>query len=60
MSTRGIYGFHINGTDKLAYNNSDSYLAVLGVAILNQLRDVRDWDSVRERIASLVAIHETP
>ena len=59
MATRGIYGFHINGTDKLAYNHSDSYPRVLGVTILNQLIDVQDWELVKERIASLIAIHET-
>jgi len=59
MSTRRIYGFHINGTDKLAYNHSDSYPRVLGVTILSQLRAVQDWELVKERIASLIAIRET-
>ena len=59
MSTRGIYGFYINGTEKLAYNHSDSYPSLLGVKILNELRDVQDWELVKKRIASLIAIHET-
>lgn len=33
MSTRGAWGFRINGKDKVAYNHSDSYLSWLGVRI---------------------------
>lgn len=59
MSTRGIYGFRINETDKLAYNHADSYPDILGVKVLNELRNVSNWDTVSERVRSLIPIHES-
>ena len=59
MSTRGIYGFHINETDKLAYNHADSYPEVLGATVLNQLSEVDDWPTVKGLVESIVPIHET-
>ena len=59
MSTRGIYGFRINETGKLAYNHSDSYPEVLGATILNQLGEVEDWDRTRNLVGSLVSLDET-
>jgi len=47
MSTRGIYGFRINETDKLAYSHADSYPDVLGATVLNQLSEVDDWPTVK-------------
>ena len=58
MSTRGIYGFRTNETDKLAYNHSDSYPDVLGATILNQLCEVQDWDRTRNLVGSLVSLDE--
>jgi len=37
MSTRGAYGFRINGRDKITYNHSDSYPDYLGRNILNYI-----------------------
>jgi len=34
MSTRGAYGFRIDGQDKITYNHSDSYPDGLGVTLL--------------------------
>jgi hypothetical protein len=59
MSTRGLIGFRYNDTDKLIYNHSDSRPDVLGLKILRELRDVDNWDVVRERTESLVAVPET-
>lgn len=59
MSTRGIYGFHINGTDKLAYNHADSYPQQLGLNILGELNAVTDWDRVKQLASDLIPIHET-
>jgi len=47
MSTRGIYGFRVNETDKLAYSHADSYPDVLGATVLNQLSEVDDWPTVK-------------
>lgn len=37
MSTRGIYGFRLNGEDKFVYNHSDSYPDYLGRKMTNDL-----------------------
>ena len=34
MSTRGVYGFRKNNTDKITYNHYDSYPSGLGNVIL--------------------------
>lgn len=59
MSTRGIYGFRINETDKLAYSHSDSYPDALGATILSELSQVEDWDRTRGLANSLISLHET-
>lgn len=59
MSTRGIYGFHVNGADKLAYNHADSYPQQLGLNILGELSAVTDWDRVKQLASDLIPIHET-
>lgn len=38
MSTRGAYGFRIDGQDKVTYNHSDSYPECLGYDLLRELR----------------------
>jgi len=38
MGTRGIYGVHVGGIDKLAYNHFDSYPSGLGNDILKQYK----------------------
>lgn len=59
MLTRGIYGFHVNGTDKLAYNHADSYPQHLGLSILGELNAVKDWDQTKKLVSDLIPIHET-
>lgn len=59
MSTRGIYGFHVNGTDKLAYNHADSYPQQLGLNILGELSAINDWNHVKQLASDLIPIHET-
>lgn len=38
MSTRGLFGIRIDGTDKLTYNHSDSYPTYLGKNIADQIK----------------------
>lgn len=38
MSTRGTFGFHENGKDRLYYNHYDSYPEGLGEAFINYLK----------------------
>lgn len=37
MSTRGAYGFILNGEEKITYNHCDSYPSYLGINILKFL-----------------------
>jgi hypothetical protein len=39
MSTRGVFGFRIDGEDKVTFNHFDSYPSGLGEKILYDLRD---------------------
>ena len=59
MSTRGLIGFRKGEIDKLAYNHSGSEPDSLGLKILKELRDVKDWGAVRQRIDSLHNVPET-
>lgn len=59
MTTQGLIGFHHNGTDKLAYNQADSHPDRLGLKILSELRNVYNWDKIRDRIDHLTPIPES-
>lgn len=39
MSTRGAYGFRVNGVDKITYSHSDSYPEGLGQVVVDFLRE---------------------
>ncbi len=64
MSTRGLYGFVIDGTVKVTYNHSDSYPDWLGRNVLEFVRQlVKDGavDSAAQRVHDLrVVTDETP
>ena len=57
MSTRGVYGFRINGTDKVMYNHFDSYLEGLGVNILNFIKNTND-DELKKIAENIELISE--
>lgn len=49
MGTRGVYGFRVNGKDKVTYNHFDSYPSSLGLAVaefasnsLNSLKTIAE------------------
>ncbi len=52
MVTRGVYGYRINGEDKVTYNHVDSYPDMLGARILNYVSqfDYEEMLVVAERI----------
>ncbi len=52
MSTRGAYGFRINGCDKITYNQFDSYPRGLGRTLVAWLHahPPAAWRSVAERL----------
>ena len=59
MTTKGLIGFRCNDTDKLIYNHSDSHPDTLGLKVLRDFREVSDWNTVCDRVESLVSIPET-
>lgn len=58
MSTKGLIGFRHNNADKLIYNHSDSHPDTLGLRVLRELRGVKNWNVVLDRIESLLPIPE--
>ncbi len=58
MTTRGLTGFRYKEKDKLAYNHADSHPDSLGLKVLRELRDVKNWNAVRDRIGSLIPVPE--
>lgn len=52
MSTRGCWGFRIDGQDKLTYNHSDSYPEWLGNHLIKELR-LSDKFEIREMVEKL-------
>lgn len=58
MGTRGFVGFVADGTEKIAYNHSDSYPDGLGLGVLHWLRGVSDMDSLRSAVVSLRLVGE--
>jgi hypothetical protein len=61
MSTRGLVGFRIDDTLKMAYNHSDSYPGYLGERVLEWLWTA-DLATVREQARALRVVQdgETP
>lgn len=52
MGTRGAYGFHKNGKDKITYNHYDSYPDFLGDNILDFIENTSDeeFDKIFDKI----------
>lgn len=59
MSTRGVYGFIINGEEKISYNHADSYPEVLGHNILHDVSKIEDYDVVRNNVAEIEMVDPT-
>lgn len=59
MSTRGLFGLRHDDADKLIYNHADSQPDTLGLRILRDLREVKDWDTIYDRAKSLIKLPET-
>lgn len=55
MSTRGLFGFVINGEVKAGYNHSDSYPSWLGA---NAVGAIKSGELDRDKIASIVMVDE--
>jgi hypothetical protein len=58
MSTRGLWGFVIDGEEKLTYNHSDSYPDGLGSKLLGWLQEA-DLDDVRQQARELMMVSDS-
>ena len=54
MGTRGAYGFHVNGKDKVTYNHFDSYPSGLGADVVRFIQETDDAEL--ERIANKIVL----
>lgn len=52
MGTRGVFGFHRNGIDKIMYNHYDSYPSGLGKAVVEFVKkhSVKELNTIFDRI----------
>ena len=48
MSTRGCFGWRVNGEDKIGYNHFDSYLVNLGNKVLEFIRSFESLDALKK------------
>jgi hypothetical protein len=53
MSTRGTFGFRVNGKDFLSYNHSDSYPSGLGTEFVAEVRELVKDPNIKERFAKV-------
>ena len=64
MSTRGAFGFRLDGVDRISYNHSNSYPSYLGVRMLEQAGELlagdRDTLKAQVRGITLVKQGDTP
>lgn len=58
MSTRGTFGFRVNGTDCLSYNHSDSYPSSLGEDFVRNVRELVKLPDLKERVAALKIVSD--
>jgi hypothetical protein len=59
MGTRGFVGFVIDGTEKIAYNQFDSYPSGLGATVLSWLSTaVSDMDALRASVRELRVVED--
>jgi hypothetical protein len=61
MGTRGVYGFRIDGVDKLAYNHYDSYPDGLGASIVTEVRGLSHTmllEDLRESVRGIEMVDE--
>lgn len=61
MSTRGAYGFRLDGKDYVSYNHSDSYPSCLGEEMLKQCKELLkgDVDELKKSVAGIRLIDGT-
>jgi len=58
MSTRGVFGFRIDGQDKLTYNHTDSYPEGLGQYIVDYIKQIDDYDIEIEKARKVKLVYD--
>lgn len=58
MGSRGAYGFKIDGEYKITYNHDGSYLDSLGREIVAFIRNVGDWEDLKNSVREIVMVEE--
>lgn len=60
MGTRGVYGYRLDGKDKLSYNHFDSYPTGLGVSIAHQVQALLEIpeEELKETVRGLESVWE--
>lgn len=59
MGTRGAVGFKLDQKEVIFYNHFDSYPDALGEDVVNYVKSVTNWDSVRDKVTAFEAVDET-
>lgn len=59
MSTRGAFGFRLNGVDRVTYNHSDSYPTGLGVDIAKLISTLLAMPDLEEKVAALKMVESS-
>ena len=58
MGTRGCIGFRYKNKDYLTYNHYDSYPDGIGVSILKEISEVKDWNLVKKIVEKLIIVDD--
>jgi hypothetical protein len=58
MSTRGAIGFKQKGELKVTYNHFDSYMSGLGVSILNEIKQIQEWEVVKKNVNKIKLVED--
>ena len=60
MSTRGTFGFRLDGVDRISYNHSDSYPSYLGVRMLEQAGELLagDRDTLKAQVRGITMVEQ--
>lgn len=58
MGTRGIIGFKMNEKNYFTYNHFDSYPSGVGITLLEECRNIENWETVKEFIKKLELVDD--
>ena len=58
MGTRGAVGLKVNSKYKIAYNHFDSYPDGLGQEVVDWIKTVMDWETLKERAKKVKMVNE--